>query len=913
MTGPQTGPVKISSGLFRISTGSRIGPYEVVAPLGAGGMGEVFRARDLRLGREVAVKVLPEAFASDPDRLARFQREAQVLASLNHPNIAAIYGLEETADTKALVLELVPGETVAERIVRGAIPVHDALVIAKQIADALEAAHEQGIIHRDLKPANIKISPDGVVKVLDFGLAKLAEQTSETTSSSTVSMSPTITSPAQMTNAGMILGTAAYMAPEQAKGRPATKAADIWSFGCVFYEMLTARRAFVGEDVSDTLAAVLRAEPDWSALSDDVPPAVRRLLRRCLQKDSRHRLAHIADARLEIVDARDNTADEIAGEQTKATPPRWRLGIALPAAGIGVLVAVAALGLAMRSPAVEPAALWRVHLAPPENVTIPPGPPQISPDGRLVAFVGRGADAIPRIYLRLLHAPEPTPLPGTEGAWGRGASLIWSPDSRQLTFQSGTSVKKIAVVGGLPQPLCDLPSAATIVGGSWNRDGVIILGTNVRTGLLRVPQGGGRCEPLTRMEPLEANHLLPVFLPDGRHFLYLRAGRGGDQIYVGSLDAPPEQQKIKRVLITQFGAQYVPVAGEKAGWLLFVRDATLFAQAFDADRLELSGDAVPLAASIGTLFNIAYFSASSNGVLVYRTSESNHMQLTWFDRQGQMVSEVGDPIFPRFVSVSPDGTQAAFDSFLPPAGGWLMDLRTGIRRRVGIPGNLAWSPTAEYVAYSRPDIVAEGRGGVFRRRVSGGDEELLVQSSDSITSMDWSRDGQFLVYAAVNAQTNGDIWALRLDRSTKPFVLAHSVHNEVGAKLSPDSRWVAYMSDESGSNEIYIRRFSPSSTDPGTESAGTLPVSKGGVSSLLGWRDDSKELWYVTTDLKIMRVELTLKAGAVASEPSLLFEMPPGTSAPSTDGRRFLLAVPTRRSLQLPFDLILNWPALMTG
>jgi Tol biopolymer transport system component len=889
----------------------RIGAYEVLAKLGEGGMGEVYRARDTNLGRDVAIKVLPDAFAQDAERLARFEREARTLASLNHPHIAIVHGLEHAGGLRAIVMELVEGPTLADRLAQGAIPLDEALPIAKQIAEALEAAHEQGVIHRDLKPANVKVRPDGTVKVLDFGLAKAlgsSDDGSASRSSPALTNSPTLMSPLGATGVGVILGTAAYMAPEQAKGRSVSKATDVWAFGCVLYEMLTGRAVFTGDDLTEVLASVVRAEPDWSVLPRDLPAPISRLLRRCLQKDRRNRLADLGDARLELDDALHGPREEISGEQT-TTARRQRI-LLLSAVAAATLVSVGAVVWAMQSRAVATVPLLQLQVVPPQDVTFPYGIPHISPDGRVVAFIGIGRDGVSRVYVRPLDTVEARPLAGTEGVRVGGSSPIWSPDSRQLAFQVDTTLKKITVGGGLSQSLCDLGKPIAIVGGSWNRDGTVIFGTNGRTGLFRVTANGGTCEPLTRIEPSESNHLFPVFLPDGRHFLYLRDTNDRVDLYVGSLDAPPERQKVKQVLQTDHRVQYQSMPGERVGRLLFVRDATLFAQPFDPDRFELSGDAVPLAGNIGTLYHLAYFSASTDGTLVYRTAASNDMQLTWFDRDGKVVSEVGDPMFPTDLFVSRDGSQVTYASLLPPYARWLMDLRRGTRRRLDDQGNLTWSPDGQYLAL-------KNQKGLYRRRVNSDEgEELLLDVDAYVPSLDWSRDGRFIVYVAVdrgphNPQASFDIWALPLDGTRKPFAVARTASAEFDAKLSPDGRWVAYISDESGSNEIYVRRFVPPSTSPSSETAGSYGVTKSVVTSILGWRNDGTELWYLTPDFKIMSVALSLGPAFQAREPKMLFEMPPGTRAQATDGDRFLLAVPTRQSLQVPIIVVQNWPTLM--
>src|SRR5262245_11557060 len=637
---------------------TRLGPYEIAERIGSGGMGEVWRATDVNLKRAVAIKVLPDAFVIDAERLTRFRREAEVLASLNHPNVAAVYGLETADGIRALVMEFVEGLTLADRVGQGPIAVDETLPIARQIADALEAAHDQGIIHRDLKPANIKVRADGTVKVLDFGLAKAMEPSGGVVSG--VSISPTITTPA-MTQAGIILGTAAYMSPEQAKGKAADTRSDVWAFGCVLFELLSGRRAFAGEDVSDTLAAVLRADPDWSALPNDVPLPIRRLLRRCLHKDRRERLADIADARLEIQEALLDSREKIGGDAHTPPAPRRNIVLVLALAGTA-LVAVGAIAWTMRMGSAEPADLVQLQLFPPGDITITPGTvPAISPDGRAIAFAGVGGDGISRVFVRALDSPEVRPLAGSEGIRNT-ITPFWSPDSREVAFDVGTTLKRIAVAGGLPQTVCDLPPGLPVIGGSWSANGVLIVGTYA--GLMRGNASGGACELLTRASPSDGNHLFPVFLPDGQHFLYMR--NGPDELFVGSLDAAPDTSK--RLLKTGHRAHYVSITGSRVGRLLFVRESTLLAQPFDPERSEFTGDAAPLAGDIGTLYNNAYFSVSTNGRLVYRTADSNSTQLTWFDRQGRAVAEVGDPVFPSALSVSPDGRHAVFGSLVPPYG-----------------------------------------------------------------------------------------------------------------------------------------------------------------------------------------------------------------------------------------------------
>ena len=587
-----------------LGSGTRVGPYEIVAAIGAGGMGEVYRARDSRLGRDVAVKVLPELFAADADRLARFEREAQLLASLNHQNIATIHGLEESGGVRALVMELIEGPTLADRIAQGPIPLDEALPIARQIADALDAAHERGVIHRDLKPANIKITPGGQVKVLDFGLAKVLESAvGGAAGSQHLSMSPTLS--VQATYAGLILGTAAYMSPEQARGRPVDQRTDIWAFGCVLFEMLTGTRAFEGEDVSETLARVIEREPDWTR----IPPQIRRLLTSCLQKDRNQRLQAIGDMRLLL----DDPAPPVAlALRPRATRTPWVIAAA-------AMLSVAVLALVHFREVPPDSRVVRSTLLPPDNTTFNSdfsqgvGLPTLSPDGTRIVFGARTADGKTPLWVRSLDALTAQPLAGTDGA----GFPFWSPDSRFVAFFAGGKLKKIDASGG---PVLTLADATSGRGGSWNRDGVIVFTPSAGGGpFLRVSSAGGAS---SRVSSEEGS--FPWFLPDGQHFLY--QGTGGS-IRVGSLDGSPSQ-------MVGGGSNALYAQGH----LLFVREGTLMAQLFDADRLTSTGDGVPVAEHIQSVLasgRAAAFSVSETGLLAYREgTASGGYTLTWVDRSG---------------------------------------------------------------------------------------------------------------------------------------------------------------------------------------------------------------------------------------------------------------------------------------
>ena len=620
-----------------LAAGTRLGPYEILAPIGAGGMGEVYRARDSKLNRDVAIKVLLAALADDADYLARFQREAQVLATLNHPNIAAIYGLEG----KAIVMELVEGQTLAERIAAGPIPVDEALPIAKQIADALEAAHEKGIVHRDLKPGNVKITPEGLVKVLDFGLAK----TSAPAPTAAAASSPTLT--IRASEAGLIMGTAGYMSPEQAAGKPVDKRADIWSFGVVLWEMLTGKRLFDGETTSHTLANVLTAPADCSRLPAPTPAAIRDLLRRCLDRDVKNRLRDIGEARVVIQKYLTNPVD--TRETTSTAPSRRWLRIGASITTSVLLVALGSLAFVhFREPQPPASEVVRFRFAPPERATLGQNL-VVSPNGKWVAFLAIGEDGVNRLWVHSLNSLDSRPLAGTEGVYLPGYPF-WSWDSRFVVFQVGAygvsgKLKKVDVSGGPAQTLCEIPG--TLLGGFWTRQGKIVFGAN-DSGLLEVASGGGAPSALTTLDPAgqERDHAFPIILPDGRHFLYARESLSAEKagIYVGSLDAKPGSQGGKRLLPDPSAHFYVPApetgATPDKGYLLFVRENALMVQPFDAGRAELTGDAIPVVQEIAS---VGAFGVSANGVLAYRTEGRENRQLTWFDRQGKVLGTAGPP------------------------------------------------------------------------------------------------------------------------------------------------------------------------------------------------------------------------------------------------------------------------------
>jgi eukaryotic-like serine/threonine-protein kinase len=620
-----------------LTAGTRFGPYEIAAQIGVGGMGEVYRATDTNLGRQVAIKVLPEAFAQEAERLARFEREAKMLASLSHPNIAIIHGLEKAEGVRALVMELVDGPTLADRIAQGPIPLADARAIAKQIAEALEAAHEQGIIHRDLKPANIKVRDDGTVKVLDFGLAKALDPAPSTIDAS---QSSTITSPA-MTRMGVILGTAAYMSPEQARGKAVDKRADIWAFGCLLYEMLTGRVAFSAETISDTIAVALGRAPDWSRLPESTPPNIRRLLERCLEKDPKRRLRDIGDARMELDDAL--TVERASPPRTFGDAPHverpWRT---LALAGWMIVLAFVTLTAAVtvwRAFRPEaPAAELRVELTTPP--TRDPVSLAIAPDGRAVAFVAT-SDGQSQLWLRSLDSPTSQPWAGTDAA----TFPFWSPDSRSIGFFADGKLRRMDSDGGSATILANAPLGQ---GGAWNRDGTILFAPAPASPLLQISATGGEPTAVTTIDPQQVGHSFPQFLPDGRHFLYYVEGvtdaRG---VYVGELRG----NETKRLLDADAAAVYAP-----PGHLLFVRQLTLLAQAFDPVKLAVTGRPFPVGEHVAVQRAALGLSVSRDGHIVYRTgSASGEGEYVWFDRFGKELGRLG----------SPPGSARAVPSFAP--------------------------------------------------------------------------------------------------------------------------------------------------------------------------------------------------------------------------------------------------------
>jgi eukaryotic-like serine/threonine-protein kinase len=879
-----------------LAPGTRLGPYEITAQIGAGGMGEVYRATDTNLKRTVAIKVLPEAVATDGERLARFQREAEVLARLNHPNIASIYGLEKSDGTAALVMELVEGPTLAERIAQGPIPVDDALPIAKQIAEAVEAAHEQGIVHRDLKPANVKVRPDGMVKVLDFGLAKALEPVSVGSPDATAS--PTITSPAMLTGVGVILGTAAYMAPEQAKGRTADKRSDIWAFGCVLYEMLTGRRAFDGEDMTDVLGAVVRLEPKWEALPSDVPPPVRTLLQRCLVKDRRTRIADIAAA-LFVLDHQAIAASTTASAVPLAPRPLWRR-LVIPTAGaimFGVAVGTG-VWLATRPNA---GSVTRFTLAPTGAAALSldglSRDLTITPDGAHLVYKGSGATGR-QLFVRGLDQLEPTPL--TAGSLVTGGPFS-SPDGQWIGFTdlvAGVTLKKIAITGGPAISLCRLDGQSR--GATWGDDGAIIFGTSATsTGLQRVSSGGSEPTVLTTPDAKrgEADHLWPQFLPGSRAVLFtITPTTGGlDASQVAVLDLRTGTQK----LLVRGGSQAHYVS---SGHLVYAASGTLRAVAFDLQRLEVIGTPVPVLPQILTLRSgTAEFDIARTGTLVYVAREAGAAaarKLVWVDRQGHESAITAAPARAyNFLRLSLDGTRVALDIRDQENDIWVWtfagETLTRVTFDLGLDGAPVWMPDGRRIVFTSALAGQGAAASLFLTAADGtGTAERLTQSALVQFASSVSPDGTRVVFS--EGVGTSDVRMLTLDKDRRIQPLVQTPAAEMNAEISPDGRWLAYQSNDSGQFQIFVRPFPNVNT-------GHWQVSTGGGAQPV-WARNGKELFYLEPNGALMSVRVEQGTAWSASTPTKLMTGPyyhgtgsvntPPTYDVSLDGKRFLMIKP---------------------
>jgi eukaryotic-like serine/threonine-protein kinase len=885
--------------------GRTLSHYQITAALGAGGMGQVWRATDTQLGREVAIKVLPPEVARDPERLARFRREARLLAALNHPNIAAIHGLDEDGQP-FLVLELVDGEDLAVRLRRGLIPVGEAIELARQIAEALEEAHAKGIVHRDLKPGNVKVTAEGRVKVLDFGLAKAyGGDATDGVSSADVSQSPTLARSGTL--AGVILGTARYMSPEQASGKPVDRRTDIWAFGVVLFEMLTGKPLFTGETPSEILACVIKEEPPWDRLPADCPGSVRRLLRRCLRKRVRERLQDIGDARLELSDpaetppaATSEAVRSITGDEAAPRVP-MRERLAWITAGV--------LGTALAVLAFRPLPTVREGVLPAHFVIeVPEGasfadlePVAVSPDGQKLAFVATPPGATQTmVWIRSLDSLAARPLPGTEG----GSAPFWSPDSGSVGFFAPSDLKTIHISGGTAQRVCALPGPYN-GSGTWSPSGTIVFASGAANArLVSVAATGGEAKPIATVDAPQGS---PQFLPDGRRLLFVINGTpemAGS--YVLSLDRPGEARRI------------LPETGllryARPGHLLLVRDGTLLAQPFDESRLRVTGDRVVLAQSVDSFSYVrdwGSFSASSNGVLAYMTRADNKRQLAWLDRNGRRLGKVGNPAAYGQIVIAPDQHRVAAE--IQDADGqydlWVIDLARGVASRVTFDPlserDPVWAPDSRELAYT---VVRDGRWHMFRKSLVGNEAPSpLLESPIDVYVKSWSADGKALLYVTNDGKETA-VWALSPAGDANPERLFGSTYLLEQPQLSPDGRWLALLSNESGRFEVYIQPFRrPGERVRVSTDGGGQPV----------WRGDGKELFYLSLDGRLMAVDV--RAGAAGIEvglPKALFglgryEPDFYDYAPSADGQRVLAKMRVENDPGRRLHVVINWPSLL--
>jgi Tol biopolymer transport system component len=886
----EAGAVQMIAGVVASGTPAvnrQLGPYTIVSPLGVGGMGEVYRARDSKLGRDVAIKILPSHFAADPERRARLAREARLLATLNHPHIGAIYGLEESDGVTALVLELVEGPTLADRLARGLLPIAEALTIGRQVAEALDAAHEKGIVHRDLKPANIVLQsaanaagvPSGETraKVLDFGLAKTMA----------VGLEGDLTQrpPGLLdgTEEGRILGTPAYMSPEQARGEAVDKRTDIWAFGCVLYEMLSGRRPFDGDTITDTAARILERDPDWSVLPDSTPVPIRTLIERCLRKDPRKRLHDIADALIEIED-RPAAADRAVALHAPVAPRVNRERFAwIVAAALGVTLVGMAL-LPLRDGGASPGD--RVDL-----MIDPPGPGQrfswisprfaISPDGSHIAFAvfSQGESML---WVRSLDTLELRMLPGTEGA----SLPFWRPDSQAIGFFANNSLKTVGLGGGAPVLVCKGQGSAT-----WNQDDVIVFESAPT--LRRVSARGGTPEAITSVT---GSGRAPRFLPDGKHFLYFVNREGSNELRVGSL-TPTESS----VSLGPFESH----AEYAAEYLFFVRGGSLVAQPFDQYGRELVGSPRYVAAGAAVDGVHGMFSVSATGRLAYSTAVRTSDRLTWLDRQGRRLSSIGDPGISYRVALSPDELRIALSRKTPgqkpQVNLWLIDLaRSGLTTRLtydpGIDTDPAWSPEGDRFVFtsSTPSSL------FVRAPYPDSWESPLLKSGKSILMPDWSRDGHFIVYTELVEFLDSDLWVVPLTGNRTPTLFLKTKYAERAGVFSPDGRWIAFESDASGHDEVYVRPF--------PVQPGQLSISRAGGRSPR-WRGDGQEIFFLSLDGLMMAASVDPSNGFVGvPQPLFRPDVAPynRSFAVSDNGQRFLIPILEPPE---PITVLMNWRA----
>jgi serine/threonine protein kinase len=885
--------------------GTRLGPHEILEQIGAGGMGEVYRARDTRLDRIVALKVLPAHLSTNEELRQRLDREAKMISALSHPHVCALYDVGHQDGVDYLVMEFIEGETLTDRLVKGPLPTEQVLRFGIQIADALDRAHRQGIVHRDLKPGNVMLTRSGV-KLLDFGLAKYGTALPDALSG--VSVMPTQAAASNLTARGSILGTFQYMAPEQLEGKDADSRTDIFALGAVLYEMATGRKAFEGKSQASLIAAILdRMPPPISTVQPMTPPALDRVVKTCLEKDPEDRWQTAHDVMLELKWVAEG------GSQAGLPAPvvarrRSRERIAWVVAGILAASTIALTIREVQRPRSSPAVV-RSNVLPPEKATFRfvgggAGPVVVSPDGRQLAFVGLDANSKTQLWIRPLDSLSAKPLPGTEGA----SYPFWSPDSRSVGFFADGKLKKIEIGGGPALPICDAPDAR---GGSWSVGGTILFEPSFRDPIHRVSANGGKSVPVTKLDPSrnETTHRWPYFLPDGRRFLYFSGSHSTgaqselDAIFVGSLDGTKPKLLVN--------ARSNPVYA--AGHLLFVRQKTLLAQRFDPKSVELTRESFPIVENVqdDPGFFSAVFSVSDQGTLAYQTASgsSGLSELTWVDRSGKKIDVLGEPADYFEPRISPDGRRVAI-AIEDPGDVWIYDLARRVRTRLTFSGSddfaPTWSPDGTRIAFTSQ---RSGSGDIYARAASGtGTDELLSTSKIFKVPNSWSPDGRYIAYIKFEGApgSKADLWLLSLaDRKTSPIL--QSPFDELQAVFAPDGRWLAYASNESGRFEIYVQPFpGPGGKWQISTSGGTQPR----------WARGGKELFFLAPGGKIMSVEIRASTIIEAGTPQALFSTvlknAPGPPYDvSSDGQRLLLNRPIDEASSPPITLVQNWTALL--
>jgi len=888
-----------------LDAGTLLGPYLIGPPLGAGGMGEVYRAKDTRLGRTVAVKVLPAALAQDPEVRQRFEREARAISALNHPHICVLHDLGRQDGIDYLVMEYLEGETLADRLKKGALPLDQALRYGVEIAEALDRAHRQGIVHRDLKPGNVMVTKSGT-KLLDFGLAKLRLSRGSAMSASTMSALATEEGP--LTTEGSIVGTVPYMSPEQLHGEEPDTRADIFALGAVVHEMVTGQRAFTGKTQASLIAAILGSDPPAvSRLQPAAPPPLDRVVAKCLAKDpdDRWQSAHDLASELRWV-AEAPRRDAADGSAAPGRSQRW-LGWAVAAALALVVAGLVAIRRAPEAPAAAP--LVTTSLLPPPGIDygfdVDQGPPALSPDARRLAFIGLRRDGTQSLWVRELWLPAPRELADTAGA----SYPFWSPDGRRIGYFARGRLYTMDASGGTVRTVCD---AAYPRGGTWGSGDVILFAQQWRS-IQRVPAGGGAVAEVTQLGK-EASHRFPQFLPDGRHFLYIgftfARVAGTTAVYVGDLDSKESR------LLLKAGAAALYAAPD---WILIWRDRGLLAQRFDPETLSIKGEPVPLLEPVRALVSTSggtIASVSGRQALVYQEGLSGvYAQLGWYDRSGRLLGTLGPPGDRLRPTLSRSGRTVAADVLDTSQGTasrdlWLFDPGRNVGSRFTFgPGNerwAVWSPDDRRLAYFSNDDKGTA---LFVKETSGtAPEELLYRSEGSYLPTDWSRDGRFLaLQALIDGRMGWDIWVYSFeDKVARPFLQAP--YPESAGVFSPDGRWLAYASDESGRSEVYVQPF------PGPGSKTQVSTAGGGQPR---WRGDGRELFYREASGRFMAVPLAVRAGSIeAGRPQPLFELranaTPGNHYDVTaDGQRFIVSVPVQPEGSSPLTLVLNWPALL--